>query len=69
MDKLKKVNDALRCLYKLIMLVGTFDEKEKDLFCSYIEYLDKENECKKTINNMKEGEKNANDTITRKSKS
>lgn len=54
MDKLKKVNDALRYLYKLMILVETFDEKEKDLFCSYIEYLDNENECKKIINNMKE---------------
>ena len=54
MDKLKKVNDGLRCLYELIMLVETFNKKEKDLFCSYIEYLDNENKCKKIINNMKE---------------
>lgn len=54
MDELKKVNDGLRCLYKLIKLVETFNEKEKDLFCSYIEYLDNENECKKIISNLKE---------------
>ena len=57
MDKLEKVNDALRCLYKLVMLVGEYNEKEKELFCSYIEYLDKENKCKEIINYMKEGDK------------
>ena len=57
MDKLKKVNEALRYLYKLTILVGTFNDKEKELFCSYIEYLDKENECKKIINCIKGDDK------------
>lgn len=54
MEKLEKVNSALRHLYKLVTIVGTFDEKEKDLFCSYIEYRDKENEFKKIMKDFKE---------------
>lgn len=53
MEKLEKVNRALRHLYQLVTIVGTFDKKERDLFCSYIEYRDKESECKETIKNFK----------------
>lgn len=56
MDKLEKVNKALRHLYELVTIVGTFDQKEKDLFCSYIECLDKEHECKQIVKELKGGE-------------
>ena len=56
MDKLEKVNKALKHLYELVTIVGTFNQKERDLFCSYIEYLDKENECKQIIKSL-EGNK------------
>ena len=59
MDKLEKVNKALRHLYELVTIVGTFDQKEKDLFCSYIECLDKESECKQIVKELKGGEINA----------
>lgn len=53
MDKLERVNKALRYLYELVTIVRTFNKKEKDLFCSYIEYLDKENEYKRLIKELK----------------
>ena len=56
MDKLEKVNKALRHLYELVTIVGTFNSKEKELFCSYIEYLDKESECDRLVKEL-EGEK------------
>ena len=65
MDKLEKVNNALRHLYELVTIVGTFDTKEKDLFCSYIEYLDRKNECE---NLVKELEGNKQLTLFQKKK-
>ena len=52
MDKLEKVNKALSHLYELVTIVGTFNSKEKELFCSYIEYLDKESECERLIKEL-----------------
>ena len=56
MDKLEKVNKALRHLYELVTIVGTFNQKEKDLFCSYIEYLDKKSECENLVKEFKENQ-------------
>lgn len=52
MDKLENVNKALRHLYELVTIVETFNQKEKDLFYSYIEYLDKKSECENLVKEL-----------------
>lgn len=56
MDKLEKVNKALKQLYELVTTLETFNQKEKDLFCSYIEYLDKESKCRQIVEELQGGE-------------
>ena len=55
-ESMNKVNMALHCLYKLVTIVGTFNQKEKELFCSYIEYLDKKSECENLVKELKENQ-------------
>ena len=57
MENLKKVNEALRHLYNLVVITGNFDEEERNLFCSYLEYLHNKSECKEIVKRIKKGEK------------
>lgn len=53
MKNLNKVNDALSHLYNLVLITGQFDNEERDLFYSYIQYLHSGSKCEKLIKRFK----------------
>ena len=52
MSSRKKVNEALSHLYNLVLITGEFDNEERDLFYSYIQYLHSRSKCEKLIKRL-----------------